>query len=404
MEKLTHREHDFGMKLKQESAIRRLREYVAWQRNLKAQPDQELPPFGPLSVNLDLTTACNFSCPHCVDSMVLNHGESLSLETVRDTVETLRSKGLRSVILLGGGEPTLHKDFGEVVRVIKDRGLQLGIVTNGSKLERVVKVADLLQEKDWVRLSLDAAREETFRALHRPRTRVTLKKILEQAKKIKGKNPRVSLGYSFVVVWEGVEVQGKKLRPNVEEMAAAVRLAEEHSFDYISFKPCLVRLESSHRESLLDQVDREKESKIVEEIRTHLEKARSVSGNRVKILESVNLKAMMDLETETIKRQPPTCHMQFFRTVVSPLGIFHCPAFRGVEKAKIAHPDGYLSDARFGESLRSTAASIRHFDAEEECNVIGCFYHDTNWWLEEFIQSGRDIENLLQVEDDNFFL
>jgi MoaA/NifB/PqqE/SkfB family radical SAM enzyme len=392
------------MKLKQESAIQRLREYVAWQRNLKAQPDQELPPFGPLSVNLDLTTACNFSCPHCVDSMVLNHGESLSLETVRDTVETLRSKGLRSVILLGGGEPTLHKDFGEVVRVIKDRGLQLGIVTNGSKLERVVKVADLLQEKDWVRLSLDAAREETFRALHRPRTRVTLKKILEQAKKIKGKNPRVSLGYSFVVVWEGVEVQGKKLRPNVEEMAAAVRLAEEHSFDYISFKPCLVRLESSHRESLLDQVDREKESKIVEEIRTHLEKARSVSGNRVKILESVNLKAMMDLETETIKRQPPTCHMQFFRTVVSPLGIFHCPAFRGVEKAKIAHPDGYLSDARFGESLRSTAASIRHFDAEEECNVIGCFYHDTNWWLEEFIQSGRDIENLLQVEDDNFFL
>jgi wyosine [tRNA(Phe)-imidazoG37] synthetase (radical SAM superfamily) len=336
--------------------------------------------------------------------MVLNHGESLSLETVRDTVETLRSKGLRSVILLGGGEPTLHKDFGEVVRVIKDRGLQLGIVTNGSKLERVVKVADLLQEKDWVRLSLDAAREETFRALHRPRTRVTLKKILEQAKKIKGKNPRVSLGYSFVVVWEGVEVQGKKLRPNVEEMAAAVRLAEEHSFDYISFKPCLVRLESSHRESLLDQVDREKESKIVEEIRTHLEKARSVSGNRVKILESVNLKAMMDLETETIKRQPPTCHMQFFRTVVSPLGIFHCPAFRGVEKAKIAHPDGYLSDARFGESLRSTAASIRHFDAEEECNVIGCFYHDTNWWLEEFIQSDRDIESLLQVEDDNSFL
>jgi MoaA/NifB/PqqE/SkfB family radical SAM enzyme len=404
MEKLTHREHDFGMKLKQESAIRRLREYVAWQRNLKTQPDQELPPMGPLSVNLDLTTACNFSCPHCVDSTILNHGESLPIEAVRDTIETLRTKGLRSVILLGGGEPTLHKEFGEVVRVVKDRGLQTGIVTNGSKLERVVKVADLLQEKDWVRLSLDAAREETFQALHRPRTKVTLKKILEQAKKIKGKNPRISLGYSFVVVWEGVEVQGKKLRPNVEEMAEAVRLAEEHSFDYISFKPCLVRLESSQRESLLDQVDRERERKIVKEIKTHLEKARAASGNRVKILESVNLKAVMNLETDTIKRQPPTCHMQFFRTVVSPLGIFHCPAFRGVEKAKIADSDGYLNDVRFGESLRNTAASIRHFDAEEECKVIGCFYHDTNWWLEEFIQSSRDIESLLQVEDDNFFL
>ena len=404
MEKLTHREHDFGMKLKQESAIRRLREYVAWQRNLKAQPDQEPPPFGPLSVNLDLTTACNFSCPHCVDSTILNQGESLSLETVRDTIETLRSKGLRSVILLGGGEPTLHKGFGEVVRVVKDRGLQIGIVTNGSKLERVVKGVDLLQGKDWVRLSLDAAYEETFQALHRPRTEVTLQKILSQAKELKEKNPSVSLGYSFVIVWEGIEVQGKKLRPNMEEMVEAVRLAEEYSFDYISFKPCLVRLESSQRESLLDHVDRERERKIVDEIKTHLERARAVSGNRVKILESVNLKAMMDLETDAIKRQPPMCHMQFFRTVVSPSGIFHCPAFRGVEKAKIADPDGYLGDARFGESLRNTAASIQLFDAQEECKVIGCFYHDTNWWLEEFIQSDRDTESLLQVEDDNFFL
>ncbi len=404
MEKLTHREHDFGAKLRQESAIRRLREYVIWQRSLKANPNQGPPSFGPLSVNLDLTMACNFSCPHCVDSMILNHGKSLSLENIRNTIGTLHAKGLRSVILLGGGEPTLHKDFGEAVRVIKDKGLQVGIVTNGSKLDRVIRVVDLLEEKDWVRISLDAACEETFQALHRPRTGVTLKKILGRARKLKEKNPRVSLGYSFVIVWEGVKVKGKKLKPNVDEMAEAAHLAVEYSFDYISFKPCLVRLESSQRESLLDHVDGEGERKIVQEIRDNLEKARAASGDRVKILESVNLKAMMNLETETIKRQPPKCHMQFFRTVVSPSGIFHCPAFRGVEKAKVAGPDGYLGGARFDESLKNTAASILGFDATEECSVVGCFYHDTNWWLEDLIHSNRDVESLLQVEDDNFFL
>jgi len=404
MEKLTHREHDFGMKLRQESAIRRLREYVAWQRSLKANPNQGPPSFGPLSVNLDLTMACNFSCPHCVDSMILNHGKSLPLENIRNTIETLHAKGLLSVILLGGGEPTLHKDFGKVVSAMKGKGLQVGIVTNGSRLDRVIRAVDLLEEKDWVRISLDAAREETFQALHRPRTGVTLRKILGQARKMKEKNPRVSLGYSFVIVWEGIEAHGKELNPNVEEMAEAVRLAGAYGFDYISFKPCLVRLESSQRESLLDHVDRERERNIVQEIRGNLEKARAVSGDRVKILESVNLKAMMNLETETIKRQPPKCHMQFFRTVVSPSGIFHCPAFRGVGKAKVADPDGYLGDARFDESLRNTAASILSFDAAEECNVVGCFYHDTNWWLEELIHSNRDIQSLLQVEDDNFFL
>jgi hypothetical protein len=160
-------------------------------------------------------------------------------------------------------------------------------VTNGSKLEGGQGGRSSAGE-DWVRLP-DAAREEIFR----PFTSldgVTLKKILKSENK--REEPRISLGYSFVVVWEGVEVQGKKLRPNVEEMAEAVRLAEEHSFDYISFKPCLVRLESSQRESLLDQVDRERERKIVKEIKTHLEKARAASGNRVKILESVNLKAV----------------------------------------------------------------------------------------------------------------
>jgi MoaA/NifB/PqqE/SkfB family radical SAM enzyme len=404
MEKLTHREHDFGTKLRQESAIQRLREYVAWQRSLRTHPGQEPPLLAPLSVNLDLTMACNFSCPHCVDSTILNHGKSLSLKSIQSTIETLHSRGLLSVILLGGGEPTLHKDFEKVVRTIKNKGLQLGIVTNGSRLDRVMKVADLLQEKDWVRLSLDAAREETFQALHRPRTGVTLEKILRHAKKLKEKNDVLSLGYSFVIVWEGIVIQGGSLTPNVEEMEEAAGLAGEYSFDYISFKPCLVRLEFSQRESLLDHVDKESERRIVEEIRAHLEKARTAAGDRVKILESVNLKALLNLQTETIKRQPPRCHMPFFRTVVSPSGIFHCPAFRGVEKARIADPDGYLSDGRFDESLRDTAASIQSFRAEEECNVVGCFYHDTNWWLEEFIHSSRDIVNLLQVEDDNFFL
>jgi MoaA/NifB/PqqE/SkfB family radical SAM enzyme len=404
MEKLAHREHDFGTKLRQESAIQRLREYIAWQRGLRTNPGQEPPLSGPLSVNLDLTMACNFSCPHCVDSTILNHGKSLSLKNIRDTIETLHSRGLLSVILLGGGEPTLHKDFEKVVRTIKDRGLQLGVVTNGSRLDRVMEVADLLQGKDWVRLSLDAAREETFQALHRPRTGITLKKILSQAKKLKEKNEVFSLGYSFVIVWEGIVIQGRKLKPNVEEMEEAVYLAGQHLFDYISFKPCLVRLEFSQRESLLDHVDKEEEKKIAGGIRVHLEKARTASGERLKILESVNLKAMLNLQTETIKRQPPRCHMPFFRTVVSPSGIFHCPAFRGVDKARIADPDGYVSALRFDESLRNTAASILSFKAEEECNVVGCFYHDTNWWLEEFIHSNRDLVNLLQVEDDNFFL
>jgi molybdenum cofactor biosynthesis enzyme MoaA len=168
---------------------------VRWQRNEGARPDETPPDFGPVSINLDLTQACNFSCPFCVDSVIINSGKSFNLETIKETLTILHAKGLLSVILLGGGEPTLHKDFVAVVQEIKKRQLQVGIVTNGTKLDRVAEVVGLLKEKDWIRISLDAAREETFKALHRPKSKVTLKRILGQAQKIKQMNFQVSLGF-----------------------------------------------------------------------------------------------------------------------------------------------------------------------------------------------------------------
>jgi wyosine [tRNA(Phe)-imidazoG37] synthetase (radical SAM superfamily) len=306
--------------------------------------------------------------------------------------------------LIGGGEPTLHKDFGEIVRYIKSKRLQIGIVTNGSRLEKIEAVVEELKEKDWIRISIDAAGEGVFKELHLPKTQVTLSRILEKAKKVKKKNPVVSLGYSFVVVWEGVEINGKRLRPNMEEMARSVELAREFSFDYISFKPCLVRLNESQRETLLKNVGKTNEEEIIDQIRVALQEAKRFAGDQVKILESSNLKAMLNRETDQIKRQPKRCHMQFFRTVVTPFGIFHCPAFRGVEEARIGEPDGYLSETKFKKSLKRTAQSIMTFDAEKECEDVGCFYNRTNWWLEEFIHSKEEIHELEKVEDDNFFL
>jgi len=360
--------------------------------------------FSPISINLDLTSACNFSCPFCVDSKLINTGKSLTLGEIKKTINTLHSHGLLSVILVGGGEPTLHKDFEEIVRYIKSKRLQVGIVTNGSRLEKVEAVVEDLEEKDWIRISIDAAGEEAYHDLHLPKHHVTLAGILEKAKKVKRKNPIVSMGYSFVVVWEGVEIEGKRLHPNIEEMARSVELAREFSFDYVSFKPCLIRLNESQRETLLKDVEKMKEKEIADQIQGHLQEARRLAEGQVKVLESPNLKAVLNQETDQIKRQPKKCHLQFFRTVLTPFGIFHCPAFRGVEEARIGGPEGYLSATKFKESVKKTAYSIMTFDAEQECKDVGCFYNRTNWWLEEVIRSQEDIHTLEKVENDNFFL
>ena len=405
MEKLQHKEYDFSSKLRQVSVVQRLKEYITWQRSAgDCETGVSVPPFGPVSINLDLTSSCNFACPHCVDSTIINTGAALELNTVQETLDTLTERGLLSVILLGGGEPTLHRDFATIVRYIKSKGLQLGIVTNGSRLTQVAQVADLLEKEDWLRISLDAGSEETFLKSHRPKIAVTLEQILVNAREIKKQNPLITLGYSFVIVWEGLSIGDQQLFQNIDEMPEAVQLAAQHSFDYISFKPCLIRLQNTHKESLLDTPDEEMEKHIREKIESTLLKARTIAGDHLKVLTSVNLRALLHNELSSLKKQPRRCHMQFFSTVVTPTGIFHCPAFRGVQNAKIAECNGYAGTSNFNESKKQLTRSLTTFDAREECKVVACFYHHVNWWVENFQQSGTSIDAIAEAEDDNFFL
>lgn len=405
MEKLRQKEHDFSAKLRQNSVIDTLRAYIAWQRAVRSgRPAGGLPPHGPLSINLDLTSACNFACPHCVDSTIINTTSYLAHEDMRASIETLTDHGLRSVILIGGGEPTLHKDFEAVVRLLKEKRQQVGIVTNGSRLNKVMRVADLLEEGDWVRLSLDAGHEDTFLQSHRPRGQVRLAKILQDAAALKHANGRIQLGYSFVIVWPGIEINGHALCPNIDEMDAAVRQAQAYAFDYVSFKPCLIRLEDSRKESLFARPGHGSEDEVIARIREGLAQARTIAAGRVAILESVNLQALLDRQLPELKRQPTVCHAQFFRTVVTPSGVFHCPALRGVEKGRIAAADGYAGAQPFARTQARLERSIRTFDAARECSDVACFYHHMNWWIERFIQSDEPEDRIEQVVDNNFFL
>jgi len=405
MEKLQDKEYDFSSKLRQASVVKRLKEYIRWQHSADDFDSvTPLPNCAPVSINLDLTSSCNFACPHCVDSTIINTGASLTLNTVQETLDTLTERGLLSVILLGGGEPTLHKDFTTIVRYIKQKGLQLGIVTNGSRLSQVAPIADLLEEEDWLRISLDAGTEETFVKSHKPKTAVTLQEILLNAQEIKKLNPLITLGFSFVIVWDGLSIGDQQLFKNIDEMPEAAQLAANYSFDYISFKPCLIRLEDTHKESLLNTPDKDVENQIRETIERNLERARDSAGDNLKVLTSVNLRALLKNELSSLKKQPQRCHMQYFSTVVTPSGIFHCPAFRGVEKAKIADSNGYAGSRNFEESMKNLTRSLKTFDATEECKVIACFYHHVNWWVDNFITSSSSIDEIAEAEDDNFFL
>ena len=88
----------------------------------------------PATLELDISTECNKSCPNC-PSTTSSNPNMLNL----DFIERLfaRLEGETRGLLLSGGEPTLSPIFQEVLRLArKYKFIDIAIVTNGSLLDK----------------------------------------------------------------------------------------------------------------------------------------------------------------------------------------------------------------------------------------------------------------------------
>ncbi len=401
--------HDFMGKLLQPGVVGHLAEYVRWQAAWREgyanglSFDEALataPERAPLSINLDLTTACNYRCDHCVDMDILNTGIRYEHEQLKDALAQMADKGLRSVILIGGGEPTAYPGFGDIVRHLKERDIQIGVVTNGSLMKKVQEVADVMGKGDWVRLSLDSADNETFRAMHKPVSKkCTLDWICEQIPAIKDANPELQIGYSFIIVWRDCHTNDTDIIENVAEINAAAERAKRYRFDYISLKPFLTRAEENNAE-IVDLVrDEEHIGGIMETIREQIGRAKQQQDDSFKVIESTNLRVLENGSYKDYTEQPHNCHMQFFRQVISPLGVFNCPVYRHVPQALIGGKHAYATNDSCRETRDNTLRLIEAFDATEECKDVTCLYNHANWFIEDLIRNPHKLESLPAVEE-----
>ncbi|MEK7531886.1 MAG: radical SAM protein [Patescibacteria group bacterium] len=405
-----HQRHDFTAKLRQESVLPMISSYIAWQKAVReafiaGQEPPALPSkFGPLSINLDLTTACNYRCDHCIDWDILNSRAKYQHQKLLLSLESMIRQGLRSVILIGGGEPTLYPGFGDVVSFLKKQKVQVAVVSNGSRNKAIYDTAHFFTRKDWVRLSLDSGTNETFQRMHKPVRNISLEEICSSVPKIRERNPDLQIGFSFIITWQGA-TRGKEVEvvPNIDEIVTATKLAREHQFNYISFKPFLTRFENGGEVLDAEAIVEFKNTLVA--IRGAIHTAKEFETPSFQVLESINLKVLESESFEEWKRQPNMCHMQALRQVLSPLGLFNCPAHRGVAKARIASPEAYSSEGHTKETQASTATILGNFNAEKECREVTCIYNPTNWWLENAIQGNIPQENLEALPDQgDYFL
>ena len=97
--------------------------------------------------------------------------------------------------------------------------------------------------------------------------------------------------------------------------------------------------------------------------------------------------------------------MQAMRQVLTPTGLYNCPAHRGVEKAKIAGPNAYRDPDSAAQTGGALLQILDSFDASHECREVTCLYNEANWWLEKIIGDPTvDLEAELGAERLDYFL
>lgn len=172
----------------------------------------------PKTIRIDLNTTCNHNCPFCLyqsnndglKGVGLNVnmplGQQIDEDRLIQLLPEFKACGVNSLVFLGGGEPTIHPSFEKIIEATNRSGLEYGLITNGSRLDRMLSYKDSSEFK-WVRVSLDAAKENTWEKIHNPSSAVnySFNFILENVKKLQSKRPDFFRGLSFIVGTENYQ-------------------------------------------------------------------------------------------------------------------------------------------------------------------------------------------------------
>ncbi len=115
----------------------------------------------PLTVIYNITDRCNANCKYCYLEYYKRRSGEPSKEQIFVVINEMKSMGTKR-ISLGGGEPLIREDIGEIIDYIKQKRIECVINSNGILVPQKIK---LLKNIDAICISLDG--EENIHDLYR---------------------------------------------------------------------------------------------------------------------------------------------------------------------------------------------------------------------------------------------
>ena len=169
----------------------------------------------PKHVQINPTNVCNLHCSFCSceerdKKMAMDYFE------LQKMMEMFRDRGCKAVTITGGGEPLLYPRINDLIRHLRYLRIQVGLVTNGTCLDKLDE--DAGNKLTWARISLSDEREVPF-------------PVIVRAVELM---PRVDWAFSYVL----------SAKPFIGQMAKAVDFANESGFTHIRIVSDMLSLEN----------------------------------------------------------------------------------------------------------------------------------------------------------------
>jgi len=185
-------------------------------------------PFYPIYVEISPTNRCNHRCIFCGFGYTEHKNQDLDTEYLSIAIQSMAECGIKAIMFCGEGEPLLHPDIADLIKLAKELGIDVSLTTNGVLMnEEFLKNA--LPYLNWIKVSVDGGTPETYSKVHgcKKSDFNTLMKNLETAVEIRDKN-----NYSCTIGTQSI-----LLDENTLEIYDLARTLKKTGVDYFVIKP-----------------------------------------------------------------------------------------------------------------------------------------------------------------------
>lgn len=330
----------------------------------------------PFYIRIKPTNLCNHHCAYCTygsgntyqktdNRDRIDHADLIPREKMMEIIDDIGDMGVKAVTFSGGGEPLTYPYIVDTVRRVKEKNIDLSLISNGQLLND--EIAEQFYDSKWVRISFDSPNAEEYAKLRGISVQSYDKVIDNIADFAKHKMKNCILGINYVIS-----------KQNYKRVYEAAQLLKELGVDNIKYAAVIAN-EKYYHQTIKDEV--------IEQIYEAKEKFESDEFQIINNYEN----DWMDKNFSV--QQFPTCYTCRIVTVIA-----------ADQKVYLCHTRAYdsnaivvdIKDKSFREAWYSNETKIRLLSLKPqlECKNF-CVYEERNELIQAYFDVNCDHVNFI---------